>query len=220
MKKLRFGSPLLILLLIFLAAIGCSPRTTQDLSGITNVYNSAGTNLICFGDSLTTGVGSLKGTNFPAILASKLDMQVINAGRSGDTTYSALERLERDVLDKDPKIVIVEFGGNDYLLWSDEGHPKYGLGKTFENLELMIDRIHETGATVVLAAIPLSRKYRKKFENVAREKRVLFIPDIMKGIYGNRDRISLDRVHPNDEGYEVMAQTILEYIQPLITIKR
>ena len=219
MKKSIFRSLFIILLPILLTLAGCSPNSKINLSNITNIESTTGSTLICFGDSLTSGVGG-DGTNFPSIIEKRLSIPVINSGRSGDTTYSALPRFERDVLAKDPKIVIVQLGANDYLLWGDTGKPGYGLEGTFKNLEIMIDRIQEYGAVVVLAAIPLSSTYNKNYERLAKERGALLIPNIMKGIYGVRDLMSLDRTHPNDEGYKVMAETILEYLQPLLKIKK
>ena len=219
MKKPIFRSLFTILLFVLFTLAGCSPNSKTNLINITNIDSTAGSTLICFGDSLTSGVGG-DGTNFPSIIEKELSIPVINSGRSGDTTYSALPRLERDVLAKDPKIVIVQLGANDYLLWGDTGKPGYGLKGTFENIEIMIDRIQEYGAAVVLAAIPLSSTYKKNYEKLAKEKGLLLIPNIMAGIYGNRELMSLDRTHPNDEGYKVMAETILEYLQPLLKIKK
>jgi len=207
----------LILFLTF-AFFGCATQKSR-FRHVKNLYTAKGTNIVCFGDSLTSGVGG-DGVNYPSILARELPIPVINSGRSGDTTYSALPRLERDVFAKDPKIVIVQLGANDYLLWGNAGKPGYGLEGTFKNLEIMIDRIQEYGAVVILAAIPLSPTYNKNYERLAREKGTLLIPNIMKGIYGVRDLMSLDRTHPNDKGYKVMAKTILEYLRPLLKIKK
>lgn len=218
MKKSIFTSLFIILLSILFALAGCSPNSKTNLSNITNIDSTVGSTLVCFGDSLTSGIGGDE-TNFPLILATELSIPVINSGRSGDTTYSALPRLERDLFAHDPKIVIVQLGANDYLLWGDEGKPGHGLDDTFKNIEVIIDRTQEYGAAVVLAAIPLSPTYKKNYERLAREKGALLIPNIMKGIYRVRDLMSLDRTHPNDEGYKVMTETILEYLRPLLKIK-
>jgi lysophospholipase L1-like esterase len=53
---------------------------------------SAGETIICFGDSLTEGVGAGSGEDYPSILSRLLVMPVINAGQRGDTTAEALAR--------------------------------------------------------------------------------------------------------------------------------
>src|SRR6058998_467101 len=76
---------------------------------------SRGTNVIAFGDSLTAGYGAGTGEDYPTRLSALIGEPVINAGVSGDTTGSALARLDADVLARDPRIVIVGLGGNDFL---------------------------------------------------------------------------------------------------------
>src|SRR4026207_2368716 len=49
---------------------------------------------VAFGDSLTEGYGASEGQSYPAVLGRALGFPIVNAGRSGDTTTTALERLE------------------------------------------------------------------------------------------------------------------------------
>ena len=58
----------------------------------------AGENIVCFGDSLTYGTGASQGMDYPTQLSRLIGRPVINAGIPGDTTATALARLERDVL--------------------------------------------------------------------------------------------------------------------------
>ncbi|MEW5759059.1 MAG: GDSL-type esterase/lipase family protein [Candidatus Omnitrophota bacterium] len=78
--------------------------------------------LVCFGDSFTKGkVFDLKdkdfritAKNFPNLLARGLPLiKVINAGVNDNTTFDALNRIEKDVLAKNPNYVLILFGGND-----------------------------------------------------------------------------------------------------------
>src|SRR5215467_434310 len=83
-------------------------------SRVANLH-SAGTNLIAFGDSLTAGYGAGAGEDWPSRVSALIGQPVINAGASGDTTESALARIDADVLSRSPRIVIVGLGGNDFL---------------------------------------------------------------------------------------------------------
>ena len=87
---------------------GCAENKIKNI-------DSHGGNIICFGDSITFGYGAEKGEDFPRALSKMLDIPVINSGLDGDDTISALKRLENDVLDRDPLLVVIEFGGNDFL---------------------------------------------------------------------------------------------------------
>ncbi len=70
--------------------------------------------VVAFGDSLIEGVGSTANNDFISIIEQSLNIEIINMGKSGDTTISALARLP-DVLALDPGVVIVLLGGNDFL---------------------------------------------------------------------------------------------------------
>lgn len=88
---------------------------------VKNIY-SRGKDIICFGNSITAGSGFSKRETYPYFLSELLGCSVINAGREGDTSSDGLERLEKDVLTYQPRLVIVEFGGNDYIHPNAEGH--------------------------------------------------------------------------------------------------
>jgi acyl-CoA thioesterase I len=97
----------------FLGALlcACGGDRFDDLRNI----RSPGEAIICFGDSLTEGVGAGSGEDYPAVLSRELGRPVINAGRRGDTTAGALERVSDAVLSKNPRLVVVLLGGNDFL---------------------------------------------------------------------------------------------------------
>ena len=90
------GGPLSYSGLFFIFAIiflcGCEAKIANR--------DSKGTTIVCFGDSLTAGFGAEEGKDYPSIVRAKVDMTVINAGMSGDTTADGLRRLETDVLHK------------------------------------------------------------------------------------------------------------------------
>ena len=91
-------------------------------------------------------------------------MPVINAGRRGDTTAQALERLSDDVLDKNPRLVIIFLGGNDFLR-------QLPRRDTQENLEAIVRRVQDRGAMVVIAGMKLgvfTDEYSAIFEDTAR----------------------------------------------------
>src|SRR5450631_326904 len=75
--------------------------------------------LVCFGDSLTAGLGTDQGQSYPDYLQADLDQlhyhyRVVNEGVSGDTTKDGVERLP-EILALHPAVAVVEFGGNDGL---------------------------------------------------------------------------------------------------------
>ena len=83
------------------------------------------------------------------------------------------------------------------------------LGKT-AHLAAMIDRFHQGGAFVVLIGIRsvgLRDQNQKSFSKLAREKQVLYVPDLLNGIMF-RPVLMSDALHPNDAGYQAMAKAV------------
>ncbi|RJQ14366.1 arylesterase [Candidatus Parcubacteria bacterium] len=162
-----------------------------------------GKNIIVFGDSLVEGIGSSQNNNFVSLLSDRLGLNIINAGKSGDTTGSALARLETDVLMKNPRVVIVLLGGNDALR-------RISPEETFNNLALIIDQIHSRGAGVILLGVRgglFKDKYEDEFIRLVKEKKVSFVPDVLEGIFGHPE-FMYDAIHPNDAGHRLIADKV------------
>ena len=165
--------------------------------------------IICFGDSLTFGTGADPGLDYPSQLSKMILKPVINAGVPGDTTARALKRFQRDVLSKSPDLVLITLGGNDL---------KNGVAKdiAFRNLKRIVEKIQGQGARVIVGGLkfPLrDRGFARGYEDLADQTGAVLIPDIYKDIMGNRDLMS-DPIHPNGNGYKVMAQRFLEALHP------
>lgn len=165
--------------------------------------------IICFGNSLTYGTGAGKGMDYPSQLSKLINTPVINAGVPGDTTGRALRRLERDVISKNPDIVLITLGGNDL---------KNGVSKdsAFRNLREIVESIQAQGADVIIGGLrfPLrDRGYGKGYQELANQTGAVLIPDIFEGIMGNRKLMS-DPIHPNDAGYKVIAKRFYEAMSP------
>lgn len=193
-----------IALVVCVALSACQPREIKNIA-------SRGKTIVCFGDSLTAGGGVKPGEDYPSRLAEYLPLPVINAGCGGDTSGDALNRLETDVLSKDPLLVIVELGGNDFLL-------KLPAQKTVSNISQIADKIISHGAMVVIVDISpgiVLTEYRRAFAKIAREKSVIFLPNILGTIMTN-SRLKSDYIHPNREGYKIIAQRIYRGIMPYI----
>lgn len=166
------------------------------------------------GDSLTFGYNVAPEQSYPSVLSRLLDTDVINAGVNGDTTALALVRLERDVLNKEPLLVIVILGSNDFL----GGVPKE---ETFNNIGNIIKSVKSQGAMVALGQLGPFKMYtyKKDFAKLAKEENVLLIKDILSGIFG-RPQFMSDNVHPNAQGYAKIAQKVYNIIEPILRKNR
>jgi lysophospholipase L1-like esterase len=169
---------------------------------ITNA-DSHGTNVIAFGDSLTAGYGAGAGEDYPSRLAALVGTPIVNAGVSGDTTESALARIDDAVLARDPRIVIVGLGGNDLLSSTP-------IATTEANLREIVRRIERGGAAVVLLGFnfpSVGANYARMYERVAKDEGCLLVPDLLDGILSNPS-LKSDEIHPNAKGYQLMAERV------------
>lgn len=194
---------ILLILLIWLAFPSQYDRVRN--------LESHGTQIIAFGDSLTAGYGANAGEDYPSDLAKLLGRDVINAGVSGDTTDSALARLDADVLQHDPRIVIIGLGGNDFL----RGEP---IATTEANLRNIIRQVQAAGAMVVVLGFDfpsITANYRRMYKRVASDERCLLIPEMLHGIIAN-PALKSDEIHPNAKGYALMAERVAGPMKKLI----
>jgi acyl-CoA thioesterase-1 len=217
-------------LVAVLGACGSNPRSSPANSGSAapEAGRAPATSepdgrpaIVAFGDSLTAGHGVEPGQSYPDCLqrlidAKKLPYQVINAGLSGDTTSGGLVRLE-GVIGYKPRVVILEFGGNDGL----RGLP---LDTTRANLEEMIVKLKAAGAEVVLAGMTLppnyGPEYIAKFEQIYRDlaktHKLTLIPFLLEGVGGVEKYMQPDGLHPNAAGCARVAAMVMRYLEPLL----
>ena len=192
---------LIVAALLLLTA--CAPKVTN--------LDSRGTEIIAFGDSLTAGYGAAAGEDYPSVLSTIMGATIINAGVSGDTTESALARLDTAVLERNPRIVLLGLGGNDFLRSVPQS-------ETEQNLRTIVRKTQARGAMVVLLGFrfpTLGPSYEDMYERVAEEEGCLLIPDLMDGIL--RDpALKSDAIHPNARGYRMMAERVADPLRKLI----
>lgn len=187
-----------------LVLVGCTKSNIVNLE-------SAGKNIICFGDSITVGFGAGRGEDYPTALARMTNIPVVNAGLNGDTSDQAIKRIATDVLSKDPLIVVIEFGGNDFL-------DKTPFEQTMKNIEEMIRLIQAKGAMVAIADIStfvVMSDYGKEFKRLSKKYGTILISGILNGIITD-PQLKSDFVHPNSRGYQLIAHRIYRGIIPYL----
>ena len=195
--------------------------TTQSPAQDAQSSPSAQPLIICFGDSLTAGFGTDLGQSYPDHLQRLLDADgynyhVINAGISGNTTKDGLDRVQL-VIDRHPKIVVVEFGGNDGL----RGLP---IHQSQANLSSILSQLQASGAQVVLAGITLPPSYGpdyiKKFDAMypalAKQYHVRLLPFILKDVYGVSGDMQEDATHATAQGNQQVALNVEALLKPLL----
>jgi acyl-CoA thioesterase-1 len=168
-----------------------------------------GTVVLAFGDSVTHGTGAKKDENYPTLLAQRSGWKVVNAGIPGDTAGAAKSRIDALLLKTNPALVIVELGGNDFLRRRSESAVK-------EDLRAVLQAVKKAGAMPVLVAVPefslvgfggLSDS--AIYAALAEEEKVLLVQDVFSKVLSDPS-LRTDRIHPNAEGYRVLADGITD----------
>jgi len=177
--------------------------------------------IVCFGDSLTAGLGTEPGKSYPDYLQADLDAKgyryhVVNEGVSGNTTKDGLQRLDSIVAMK-PAIVIVEFGGND-------GLRGFRIEDSRTNLDQIVGTLKAAGAKIVLAGITLPpnygpdyiRQFNETYVLLAKKYSAPMLPFLLKNVYGVDGMMQTDNTHATAEGNEIVAKNILPLVLPLL----
>lgn len=200
-----------ILIGVLLLAIGFFVFRACRTPTYTNFPPRATGDWIAFGDSLTSGFGASGGNDYPTLLSARIGRKILNKGVPGETTGDALNRLD-EIARLQPRVVLLCLGGND-------GLQQLPMDKTFANLSTIIDRLQATGSFVVLIGVrsaSISDRYANHFKKLAKEKHVLYVPNILKGVLGSPKLMS-DYIHPNDEGYEAIAERLEKVLKPFLS---
>ena len=164
--------------------------------------------IVCFGDSLTRGAGAEPEQSYPAVLGGLLGREVLNRGRDGETSEDALERVDADVLESAPSVVIITLGGNDMLR-------RLPIDVTVTSLRKIFERILAAHAMVVYLAIHppfVSDERMDEVEDLCRELGVFYVGSAMGGMWGDRKLMS-DQIHPNAAGYRLIAERVRDALK-------
>ncbi len=173
-------------------------------------YPSNGKDMIAFGDSLVEGVGATEGGDFVSLLSKKIGQPIINLGRAGDTTADGAARLEEFDRYK-PKVVLLLLGGNDFLR-------RVPLEETRQNLSRIIENIQKRGGVVLLLGVRgrlITNRANAEFETLRDKYRTAYVSDVLEGLFGN-GKYMADQIHPNNAGYEIIAERIYPVLNKLI----
>jgi lysophospholipase L1-like esterase len=202
--------------------------------------------ILCFGDSLTYGTTLRAAKGLPALspvsalspvegyvpklarlLASEHSekIKLINSGIGGETTAGGLARLDGELLIYRPDLVLILEGAVD--IGSED--PPYG--EIRRNLEGMMRLVLRRDAAVIIGTVPPFNPEGFRAGGSARVKRLneiirpeakalrVRVADHEKAFGKDLALQGPDGVHPNDSGYEMMAETWFEAINDLVAAR-
>ena len=184
--------------------------------------------ILALGDSLTAGYGLLDENGFVSKMRvwleeQGLDVRLVNAGVSGDTTAGGLSRVEWS-LTPATEALIVALGGNDLLRGLDpavsranlEGILKVAQGKGLDVLVIGMEAPGNYGP-----------EYKAEFDamypELAEAYGALYFPRFFEGLYtvGStpaelRDVMQMDGIHPNAEGVDLIVEAMGPAVAELV----
>jgi len=155
-------------------------------SGKKQTKIAAGNTVLALGDSLTYGYGASPAESYPAQLQKLTGWDIINGGISGDTSAQALSRLPA-LLQRQPKLVIISIGGNDFLRKLTEAETRANIVEIIESVQ------KENIPAVLQYKIPL-------FEGAWSE----ILSD---------EKLKSDQIHANAAGYKVFAERLEKFLR-------
>ena len=174
--------------------------------------------MVVLGDSLSAGFGLPVDAAFPARLEKALknngiDVNIGNAGVSGDTSSGGRDRLDWSV-PEGTEAVILELGANDALRGTD---PKV----TRAALSDILTRLKARGIAVLLCGMlappNYGSDYATRFDAIypelAKSFDVPLYPFFLEGVAADARLNQADGMHPTAEGVEVIVKNILPAVK-------
>ena len=177
--------------------------------------------MVVLGDSLSAGLGLSASAAFPARLKQSLkikgiDVDMINAGVSGDTSSGGRDRLDWSV-PEGTDAVILELGANDALRGTD---PKV----TRAALTDILSRLKARKVAVLLCGMlappnygsDYSARFNAIYPDLAKSFGVPLYPFFLEGVAADARLNQADGLHPTAEGVDVIVKNILPTVEAFL----
>jgi len=178
--------------------------------------------IVALGDSLTAGYGLPPGQSFPDALSRALkakgwDVEITNAGVSGETAEDGLARYDWSV-PAGTDALIVELGANDML----RGRPPEAAKDALAQILAKAKQAHLAVLLTGMRAAPnLGAQYQKQFDaiypDLAERYGVALYPFYLEGVAGDPKLNQPDGLHPTREGVEKIVAGILPSVERLLS---
>lgn len=222
-----------IISLVLLVALGVffftSPESapgtlSKEESQVQETEGGENTNatvtIVAVGDSLTAGYNLPLADSYPNILEQRLrqageNVEVINAGISGETTAGLLERAQF-VAQQKPDMVLITIGGNDAFRNLPLENTRKNIQQTIKIFKQSV-KAENIYLMKIEAPANLGQRYREEFnalyEEIAGVEKVNVVPFVVQEVFFDQGKMLPDGIHPNKKGYEFIVDS---YIFPVI----
>lgn len=204
----RLGALLLATALL----AGCG-RTPDPLAECRLPANGT---VLAIGDSITRGFGA-DGNGYAeqlqALLAAdpaRAGIAVVNRGLDGERSAGLLARLDDELAEHEPAVVLITSGGNDFLRRVPEADTRRQLAEA-------VERVRARGAFPIVFGIPRPSlaaavgrvDEHPLYEDLAEAGRAHVIRDTVAEVLSD-ESLKSDTIHPNAAGYARMARAAAE----------
>jgi acyl-CoA thioesterase-1 len=170
--------------------------------------------VVVLGDSLSAGLGLPASAAFPeklqkALQVKGIEVDLVNAGVSGDTSSGGRDRLDWSV-PEGTEAVIVELGANDALRGIDPNVTRVALTD-------ILTRLKARGIAVMLCGMvappnygsDYSARFNAIYPDLAKSFGVPLYPFFLQGVAADARLNQADGLHPTAEGVDVIVKNIL-----------
>jgi acyl-CoA thioesterase I len=177
--------------------------------------------LVVLGDSLSAGLGLAGADAFPAKLQKALkdkgiDVEITNAGVSGDTTSGGRDRLDWSV-PQGTEGVILELGANDALRGTDPAVPRSALSD-------IVKRLKDRGIAVLLCGMlappnygsDYAARFNSIYPDISKSFGVPLYPFFLDGVAADPKLNQADGMHPTAEGVDIIVGRILPTVEAFL----
>ena len=209
LQHLEFSHPIRVLLIARMIVLTLSLGTLLGACERTPRLDPLGAeaHILAFGDSLTYGTGADPDYSYPAQLARLTGTRVINAGVPGEISAAGLRRLPQLLRQHQPQLLILCHGGNDILR-------RMPASETVSNLQAMIEMARMENIDVVLIGVPQFGFFLSSadFYIQLAKRNHLPIDNNMLGKILRQPALRADHVHPNADGYALLARAISDLL--------
>ena len=191
----------LFLVLLAVLAAGCG-----DKAKLSRLPGDAV--VLAFGDSLTFGTGAAESESYPAQLEKLIGRRVARAGVPGEVTAQALARLPSALDEHAPRLLLLCIGGNDFLR-------RAGNAQAEANVREMVKLARGRGIEVLLIGTPepgFSVTPPAFYAGIARQFALPYEESVIGDVLKDAS-LKSDPIHPNAQGYGVIAGRIAERLR-------
>jgi len=176
---------------------------------------------VVLGDSLSAGLGLPAASAFPARLqkalkAREIDVDMINAGVSGDTSSGGRDRLDWSI-PEGTEAVIIELGANDALRGTNPNVTRSALSDILTRLKARKIAVLLCG---MVAPPNYGEDYAARFNAIypelAKSFGVPLYPFFLDGVASDAKLNQPDGIHPTAEGVDVIVKNILPMVEAFL----